>query len=323
MAGPGGLHHLELWVDDLAASERAWGWLLTEVGHRLTDTWERGRSWTRGDTYVVLESGPALTPGGHDRLRAGLNHLAFHAGPPAEVDRLAAAAPAHGWTLLFADRHPHAGGPGTHNAYLADDAGFEVELVGDVAAGTVPGASAAVDPAGAPVVQLLLVGGRSGVGKSSVGDEVATLLSAAGVSHCLLDGDAMDASWPKPADDPLGTALTERNTAAVWSGYAALGHTRAVYVNTSAVLESAMLARAVGGRVELFGVLLTATDATVRDRLGRREVGSGLERQLRRSAAAATRLAAAAPDWVVRVPTDGRTVVEVARDVVAVTGWAD
>jgi len=53
-----------------------------------------------------------MTAAGHDRLRPGLNHLAFHAGSRADVDALAREAPANGWTPLFADRHPYAGGPG-------------------------------------------------------------------------------------------------------------------------------------------------------------------------------------------------------------------
>lgn len=69
--------------------------------------------------------------GRHDRLRAGLNHVAFHAGPPEAVERLAAEAPRHGWTLMFPDRHPHAGGEEHFAAYLESTAGFEVELVAD------------------------------------------------------------------------------------------------------------------------------------------------------------------------------------------------
>jgi hypothetical protein len=65
----------------------------------------------------------------HDRLRPGLNHLAFHAGPRAHVDQLTAQAPEHGWTLLFPDRHPHAGGPAHYAAYLTNTDGYEVELV--------------------------------------------------------------------------------------------------------------------------------------------------------------------------------------------------
>jgi hypothetical protein len=39
------------------------------------------------------------------------------------------AAPAHGWTPLFAYRYPHAGGPAHYAAYLENTDGFEVELV--------------------------------------------------------------------------------------------------------------------------------------------------------------------------------------------------
>jgi catechol 2,3-dioxygenase-like lactoylglutathione lyase family enzyme len=81
----------------------------------------------------VLEESPALSGRVHDRLAPGLNHLAFHAGPPERVDRLVEAAPTHGWALLFGDRHPHAGGPGTYAAYLTDGQGYEVELVADPA----------------------------------------------------------------------------------------------------------------------------------------------------------------------------------------------
>jgi len=64
-------------------------------------------------------------------LRPGLNHLAFHAGTRQRVDALAASAPSHGWTLLFADMHPYAGGEGHNAAYLANTDGYEVELIAD------------------------------------------------------------------------------------------------------------------------------------------------------------------------------------------------
>jgi catechol 2,3-dioxygenase-like lactoylglutathione lyase family enzyme len=125
------LHHVELWVPDLAAAAPRWAWLLGALGYTEHQRWEHGVSHRHGPTYLVIEQSPALTADRHDRCRPGLNHLAFHAGPPAAVDALVAAAPAHGWRLLFADRHPHAGGPDTHAAYLEDDDGYEVELVAD------------------------------------------------------------------------------------------------------------------------------------------------------------------------------------------------
>lgn len=128
-SGSGGLHHVELWVPDLAGAERSWGWLLGELGWQPFQHWDAGRSWRRGGTYVVVEESPALSTRTHDRRAPGLNHLAFHAGPSAVVDRLVAQAPGHGWSLLFPDRHPYAGGPDHYAAYLENGCGYEVELV--------------------------------------------------------------------------------------------------------------------------------------------------------------------------------------------------
>lgn len=125
----GALHHLELWVADLEEARQFWGWLLSELGFELADRWSAGQSWRLGETYIVLDAGPDRVAARHDRLRPGLNHVAFHAGGRSELDRLVDAAPAHGWTLLFADRHPYAGGPQQYAAYLENSAGFEVELV--------------------------------------------------------------------------------------------------------------------------------------------------------------------------------------------------
>ena len=104
-------------------------WLLTELGYQPFQDWPGGRSWRLGSTYVRLEQSSDLTADRHDRHRPGLNHLAFHAGDRAEVDRLADAAVQHGWTLLFSELHPYAGGPGHHAAFIANSDGYEAELV--------------------------------------------------------------------------------------------------------------------------------------------------------------------------------------------------
>lgn len=125
----GRVHHIELWVADLAAAEAEWGWLLGELGHVPYQRWAHGRSWRRGESYVVVEQSPDLAHDTHDRLRPGLNHLAFHIRDRATLDALVARAAAHGWRLLFPDSHPYAGGSGHYAAYLANAAGYEVELV--------------------------------------------------------------------------------------------------------------------------------------------------------------------------------------------------
>jgi catechol 2,3-dioxygenase-like lactoylglutathione lyase family enzyme len=127
VASSGLLHHLELWVPDLPRAERSWGWLLTALGAEPYQRWAHGRSWRSGSTYLVLEQSPDLVSERHERRSPGLNHVAFWAGD--DLDALVAEAPSYGWTLLFPDRHPHAGGPEHRAAYLADGDGYEVELV--------------------------------------------------------------------------------------------------------------------------------------------------------------------------------------------------
>lgn len=126
----GTLHHVEIWVPDLARAVRSWGWLLESLGYTEFQNWDAGRSWRLGTTYIVVEQSSALTSDEHDRCRPGLNHLAFHVSSSASVEELAARAHGFGWRLMYADRHPYAGGPQHYAAYLENEDGFEVELVG-------------------------------------------------------------------------------------------------------------------------------------------------------------------------------------------------
>ncbi len=125
------LHHVELWVPDLAAARPRWQWLLSSLGYEQFQLWDNGVSYQLGPTYIVLEQSPALIDGPHDRRRAGLNHLAFHAGRRSALDRLVDGSERHGWRLMYADQHPFAGGADSYAAYLEDDDGYEVELVAD------------------------------------------------------------------------------------------------------------------------------------------------------------------------------------------------
>ncbi|MFT2690284.1 adenylyl-sulfate kinase [Clavibacter zhangzhiyongii] len=137
--------------------------------------------------------------------------------------------------------------------------------------------------------------------------------------HALIEGDALDQAHPEPWRQ--GIPLAERNLAALWRNYREAGWTRVIYTNTVSVLELPGLTAALGGEVDAVAVLLTADDATAASRLAGREIGSGLAEAIARSAAAAPRLEAEAADAVHRVATDGRTVADVAAEVVALSGW--
>lgn len=168
-------------------------------------------------------------------------------------------------------------------------------------------------------MEVLLIAGRSGVGKTTVSYEVVEQLRRHGLAHALVDGDDLDAVYP-PVE---GSSLAEANLRAIWRNYRALGHDRMVYVNTVSVLESAMILRAVGQDVGITGVLLTASDDTATERLRAREIGSTLDFHIERSVAAASMLETTAPSWVHRVPTDGRSVPEIAASIIELTGWLE
>lgn len=124
-----GLHHVEIWVADLAAAVQSWGWILERVGFEQVAAWSEGRSWDAGGAYVTLTTSPNLSGVRHDRRRPGMNHLAVWGGTPAEVDAVMAGAVAHGWTPLYVDRYPHAGGPDHYAGWLENTEGFKVEIV--------------------------------------------------------------------------------------------------------------------------------------------------------------------------------------------------
>ena len=167
------------------------------------------------------------------------------------------------------------------------------------------------------VSELLVIGGRSGVGKSSVAHALHALLRDAEVQHAVIEGDTLDLAWPAPWEH----RLSMRNLAVVWANYRALGYRRLVYTNTVSVLEADELAAAMADEPRITGVLLTASDDVVAARLAGRESGDELAAHLERSARAAHRLAADTPAWMPRVDTDGRDAVQVARAIRALLPW--
>ena len=124
------LHHIELYVADLERSRAFWEPLLTGLGYHVSQRWSAGVSYTSGDTYLCFVQAPAEhLEAGYHRKRVGLNHLAFHAQSRAQVDAVAQWAAAAGFSILYADKYPYAGGPGHYALYCEDPDRIKVELV--------------------------------------------------------------------------------------------------------------------------------------------------------------------------------------------------
>ncbi|MGI4896636.1 MAG: AAA family ATPase [Janthinobacterium lividum] len=175
---------------------------------------------------------------------------------------------------------------------------------------------------GTPIVDVLLLGGRSGSGKTTVAHEISALLQARDVWHCHLEGDNVDAAHPKAADDPDGRALTQANVTALWRNYRAIGHHRLIYVNTAVVLEPDLVLDALGGPCRVTVVAFTADNDTVAARLSQRETGGGMAHHVERSRVMAAVIDRDAVPETLWVATDRRTVRDVAQEVLDLTGWA-
>lgn len=79
-----------------------------------------------------------------------------------------------------------------------------------------------------------------------------------------------------------------------------------------------------GGQTRVVGALLTCTDENARERLSAREIGGALDWHLSRTEIVGKELATVTlPDWAVRVATDDRPVIDIARELIELTGWLD
>ena len=167
---------------------------------------------------------------------------------------------------------------------------------------------------------VIFIGGRSGVGKSSVAAEASRILAGADLRHAVIEGDNLDQAYPPPWRD--GIDLAEQNLAAMWMNYRAIGYSRLIFTNTVSVLQVSALSAVLGAGTRSSAVLLTATDATAAHRLAQREIGTAFDEHVERSARAARTLDTA-EDTVARIATDGRTVADIAREVLVTSGWLD
>jgi predicted kinase len=179
-------------------------------------------------------------------------------------------------------------------------------------------------------MQLLLVTGPAGVGKSTLCWELSAELAAAQITHAVVETDELDRVFPKPTTEELarlwpGTIdVSSINLAAIWSTYRALGHTRLIM---SGVMQHLafdrrwILAAIPDARITV--VRLTAGEPELLARLAQREIGPGADAQAERSLRQARRMANENAEGLIVVATDGRTPVELARIVLAKTGWLE
>jgi gluconate kinase len=169
-------------------------------------------------------------------------------------------------------------------------------------------------------VQLLLITGPVGAGKSTVGWEVSAQLRRAGCRHVVLDSDELDRVWPlSPAERK---SLNCANLAAFWSNASALGHDRLVLIGV--FLNAQDYRKWIDDAVpnaSITRIVLQASDQELERRVRAREIGSECVHQLRHSLQQACVFRDrndGSPDVL---DTNDVSVAELARFVIQRTGW--
>ena len=168
-------------------------------------------------------------------------------------------------------------------------------------------------------VPMLLISGSMGTGKTTVAYEVSNLLEEADVAHAAIDLDCLGQMHPSKGEHAERLIFTK--LAAVWPVYAAAGAERLVaacIVGRRSDLER--YREAVPG-AEPVVCLLEAPVETMHARLRIREPGM-VQAQIVAGAEplAKTLRRAQAEDFTVD-NGDGRSVTDVAREVLAGAGW--
>lgn len=178
------------------------------------------------------------------------------------------------------------------------------------------------------MVQVLLITGPAGVGKSTLSWEIGAQLAKAGVRHAAIETDELDRAYPLPSASELEvfrpgmSDVSEANLASIWRNYEALGYGRlvmsGVMVNIGSDRE--WIARAIPNAA-IIAVRLLASYETLLERIGRREIGSGKDDQITRTFEHVRQIASRTDDDMITLRTDQKLPRELASELLMRIGW--
>ncbi len=169
-------------------------------------------------------------------------------------------------------------------------------------------------------IPVLVLTGPVGVGKTAVAAELSNRLRDMQVPHALVDMDWLRECYPSPPQDRFHTALGLRNLAAVWANYRAAGAGRLIIVDIVEARSEVNDYRVAIPGAAVAIIMLKATLPTIHRRLEGRETGASLEWHKRRAVELSEQWAEhPVEDFIIE--TEGKTVAEVAEELLVVARW--
>lgn len=126
------LHHIEIYVSDLAISRAFWSDLLSKIDYRESSSWDEGFTLNDGqNTYLTfVQITEKYSSHTYHRCGVGLNHLAFAVNGREVVDTIRQHCIDTGITLLYDKLYPFPNGGSDYYAlFIEDPDRIKVEFV--------------------------------------------------------------------------------------------------------------------------------------------------------------------------------------------------
>ncbi|HMQ80487.1 MAG TPA: hypothetical protein PKE39_14160 [Ignavibacteria bacterium] len=124
---------------------------------------------------------------------------------------------------------------------------------------------------------ILIITGPVGAGKTSAAEAVFDLLSADKTPCAVIDFDWLTAAYPPPAGDRFNFRLGIKNLSSIIPNYISMGIKLFIIPTVvESKVEIETFNKLIKGS-DIFVIRLTATPATLHNRLDKREIGNLLE----------------------------------------------
>jgi shikimate kinase len=166
-------------------------------------------------------------------------------------------------------------------------------------------------------VEVLVLHGSPGSGKTTLSRAVSDFLGAAGKANAVIDLDELSLIYPSP-----GRSFACENLKAIWPNYAAVPQLKVVIASVIADEQEREQLRAAVSGARFMVCELTAPEAVLKERVTAREPNEDRQRRLRDFVDLFHRRTDLTRIWDFQVETHGRSVDEAAMEVIEKAGWS-